>query len=179
MTTGGVDRVVVGVTGSLANLAALHVAVAEARRAATPLVAVHAWQPVGGEIAYRRGPCPQLLDVWRREARETLTRAFVDALGGVPTDLPVECVTARGEAGALLVEAGRPDDLLVVGSGRRGRLAALRYGSTSRYCFTHAGCPVLAVPPPAMIRDLGSRRRRRQLRNLSPVEVSGSDHRRS
>jgi nucleotide-binding universal stress UspA family protein len=175
MTTGRVNRVVVGITGSLANLAALHVAVAQARRSAAPLVAVHTWVPVGGEIAYRRGPCPQLLSVWRQQARDTLARAFADALGGVPTDLPVECLVLRGEAAATLVAVGQPDDLLVIGSGRRGRLAAFRVGSVSRYCFSHAGCPVLAVPPPAMIQDLGSRRRLGHLRNGVTVEAPVSD----
>jgi nucleotide-binding universal stress UspA family protein len=179
MTTDRVNRVVVGVTGSLANLSALHVAVAQARRSAAPLVAVHTWIPVGGEIAYRRGPCPQLLDVWRQQARETLARAFIDAFGGVPTDVPVECAILRGEAGATLVATGQPDDLLVVGSGRRGRLAVFRIGSVSRYCFTHAGCPVLAVPPPAMIRDLGSRRRLGHRRPVAAVEAPASDRQRS
>ena len=70
------DRVVVGVSGSLGNLAALHAGVAEARRRGLPLVAVHAWSPIGGELAYCRAPCAALLRVWRLEARSTLERAF-------------------------------------------------------------------------------------------------------
>jgi hypothetical protein len=97
----------------------------------------------------------------------------------VPTDVPVECVILRGEAGATLAAVGQPDDLLVVGSGRRGRLAAFRLGSVSRYCFNHAGCPVLAVPPPAMIRDLGSRRRLWPLRQVAAVDAPVSDRQRS
>jgi nucleotide-binding universal stress UspA family protein len=160
-----VDRIIVGVTGSLANLAALHAGVAQARRSGVPLVAVRAWIPVGGEIAYRRGPCPPLLQVWRQHARDTLTHAFADAFGGIPTGVAVECVILRGEPGPTLVAAAHPNDLLVVGSGRRGLLGGFRYRSVSRHCFTHACCPVLAVPPPAMIRELRSRRLPRQTRD--------------
>ena len=179
MTTARVNRIVVGVTGGLANLAALHAAVAHARRSAAPLVAVHAWLPVGGEIAYRRGPCPPLLEVWRQQARDTLTRAFVDAFGGIPTDLPVESVILRGEPGPTLVAAANhPDDLLVVGSGHRGHLAGFRYGSVSRHCLTRAGCPVLAVPPPALLRELRSSRLPWRARDVIAVDEPASHHQR-
>jgi nucleotide-binding universal stress UspA family protein len=175
MTTTRLNRIVVGVTGSLANLAALHAAVDQARRCDAPLVAVRTWLPVGGEIAYRRGPCPPLLQVWRQQARSELTLAFVDAFGGLPTDLAVDCITVRGEAGPRLVAAAdHPDDLLVVGAGRRGRLAGIRFGSVARFCFTHACCPVLAVPPPEMIRELRSRRLPRPGDTVEPFEEPAS-----
>ena len=180
MTTAQVDRIVVGVTGSLANLAALHAAVAQARRSARPLVAVHAWLPVGGEIAYRRGPCPPLLEIWRQRARDTLRCSFVDAFGGIPSDASITCVILRGEPGPTLVAAAsHPNDLLVVGSGRRGHLASFRYGSVSRYCFTRACCPVLAVPPPAMISELRSSRLTGRARDVIAVDESASHHQRS
>jgi nucleotide-binding universal stress UspA family protein len=157
MTTAHVDRVMVGVTGSIANLAAIHAAVDQARRCNAPLIAVRAWLPVGGEIAYRRGPCPPLLQVWRKQASDELDLAFEDAFGGRPTDIEISCVTVRGEAGpALVAAASSPQDLLVVGAVPRGRLAAIRFGSVARYCFAHARCPVLAVPPPEMLRELRS-----------------------
>jgi hypothetical protein len=62
----------------------------------------------------------------------------------------------RGPAGWVLVNiARRPDDLLVVGAGRRGALARMVYAKVSRYCVAHAQCPVLTVPPSALARDLG------------------------
>ena len=63
----------------------------------------------------------------------------------------------RGEPGQVLLEtAFRPDDLLVVGAGRRGPLARMaRSGKVSRYCLAHARCPVLAVPPPALAQEAG------------------------
>ena len=41
-------------------------------------------------------------------------------LGGVPADLRVEPQAVRGETGPVLVEvASQPDDLLIIGTGRR------------------------------------------------------------
>jgi nucleotide-binding universal stress UspA family protein len=180
MTTTRVDRVLVGVTGSLANLAALHVAVAQARQAEVPLVAIRAWLPVGGEIAYRRAPCPGLLQVWRQQARDTITAAFADAFGGIPDGLDVNCVLARGESGpALVAAADHANDLLVVGS-RRGVLSNFRFGSVDHHCLAHARCPVLAVPPPEMIGDLRLIRGRWRTRAAAAAdEFSPGDSRRS
>ncbi len=48
----------------------------------------------------------------------------------------------------MLVEiASSGDGLLVVGAGRRGALTRMWHGKVSRYYLSHAGCPVLAVPP--------------------------------
>jgi hypothetical protein len=67
----------------------------------------------------------------------------------------VQPVVQRGEAGWVLVNlACGPADLLVVGAGRRGPLTRLVSGKVSRYCLAHAGCPVIAVPPPALAREV-------------------------
>ena len=59
----------------------------------------------------------------------------------------------RGNPGPVLVGAARRDgDRLVVGAGRRGTFGRLRHGKVSRYCLAHAGCPVIAVPSPALDR---------------------------
>lgn len=175
MTSPQVGRIVVGVSGTLANLAAVRVAVDLARRCSAPLLAVHAWLPVGGEIAYRRGPCPPLLAIWRQQARNTLNGAFLDSFGAVPSDIAVECVIVRGEPGPALVAAARyRDDLLVVGSGRRGLLAGVRRRSVNRFCITHSAGPTLAVPPPAMFSELPRRLSRLDYLPPSPAAVRGS-----
>jgi nucleotide-binding universal stress UspA family protein len=149
------ERVVVGVSGSVANLAALHAGVEAARRLASPLVAVLAWVPVGGELAYRRAPCPLLLRVWHNAARDRLGRAFNDAFGGLPDDVAIEGLVIRGDAGLVLTRfADHPSDLLIVGAGRR--LPWLH--GVRRYCLRHARCPVQIVEPPAMIHELRNRR---------------------
>ncbi|WP_084701533.1 universal stress protein [Streptacidiphilus anmyonensis] len=148
-------RVVVGVSGTPTSLQALRTAVAEARSTGSSLVAVLAWTPVGGEISYRRAPCPPLLRLWEDEAAWRLRNSFDEALGGVPQDVPVELVTVRGEAGAALVDvADQADDLLVVGAGPRGARARLFHGATTRYCVGHAACRVLSVPAPELLAAL-------------------------
>ncbi len=155
MSAEPVQRVVVGVNGSLGNLSALHAAVALARRWEVSLVAVHAWAPVGGEVAYRRAPWKPLLDLYREQAQFALDGAFSDAFGGQPTDVNVLSVLVRGEAGPSLVAiAERPTDVIVVGSGDRPWVLRTRTGPVNRYCVSHARCPVLTVPAPAMLRDL-------------------------
>ena len=51
-------------------------------------------------------------------------------------------------------ERERDYDVLVVGAGRQGMLARLPFSKVSRYCLAHAQCPVMAVPPPALAREL-------------------------
>jgi nucleotide-binding universal stress UspA family protein len=151
-----VRRIIVGVHGSLGSLQALRYAEAEARRRDVPLVPVIAWVPPGGDLAERRHSSPYLRKIWREAAWERLTSAFDDGLGGMPADLEVEPHVERGETGPVLVDvASQPDDLLIVGTGRRSALGRMLRHSVSRYCLAHARCPVLAVPPSALMDEMG------------------------
>jgi nucleotide-binding universal stress UspA family protein len=151
-------RVIAGVNGSVRSLAALRAAVVQARSAGAELLPLLAWAPVGGEMAYRRAPCPILLRLWEDAACGRLRAAFDDAFGGMPDGLQIHPLVVRGAPGPALVgTADRPGDLLVVGGGGWGRLACAVHGSVSRYCLAHASCPVLVVPPPDMIREQRSR----------------------
>ncbi|MDH6137825.1 nucleotide-binding universal stress UspA family protein [Kitasatospora sp. MAA4] len=143
-------RVVVGVSGSRGSAAVLRRALEEAARRDAVLVPVLAWTPVGGEPAYRAHPCPPLAKLWEQRAADQLDAVLAQALGGRPAGVRIEPMVVRGEAGPVLAQvADRPDDLLVVGTGRRGTLARILAGSVSRYCLAHAACPVIAVPPTA------------------------------
>lgn len=148
-------RVIAGVSGSLRSLGALRAAVAEARASGAPLLAVLAWSPVGGELAYARAPCPLLLRLWEREAQQRMCDAFDEAFGGLPGDVATRRMVVRAPPGPALVElADGRDDLLVVGCGGRSWLGRATHGAVTRYCIAHARCPVLAVPPPDLIREL-------------------------
>jgi nucleotide-binding universal stress UspA family protein len=152
-------RIVVGVSGSLANLAALRVALDQARSTGARLIAVHAWSPVGGEFAYLRAPCPQLLEVWQEMAHDCLRSALENCCGAAPSDVTLEPRIIRAEPGPALVRvAGGPTDLLVIGTGRQGPTRRFRPGVTG-YCLRHAVCPVLSVPQPELIRSLRDARR--------------------
>ncbi len=139
-----VRRIIVGVHGSLGNLQALRYAADEARQRNVPLLAVTAWIPPGGD---------------------RLWAAFDVGLGGVPADLHVEPQVTRGETGPVLVDtADQPDDLLIIGTGRRAGLGRVLHRSVSRYCLAHARCPVLAVPPSALMDEMSHGLRSWQLR---------------
>jgi hypothetical protein len=96
--------------------------------------------------------------------------------GEVPADPLVQPRVERGPAGWVLVNlACQPDDVLVVGAGRRDALARLAFSKVSRYCVARAQCPVVAVPPPDLTRELSHGRlawafRRR---SMTPEQVLG------
>ena len=106
-------------------------------------------------MAERRAPSAYLRKIWREAASERLLAAFDAGLGGVPADLHVEPQVARGETGPVLVGAAdQPDDLLIIGTGRRAGFGRMTRRSVSRYCLAHARCPVLAVPPSALMDEM-------------------------
>ena len=100
-------------------------------------------------------PLPYLRKIWREAAWEGLWAAFDTGLGGVPADLQVETQAVRGDPGPVLVEiADKSDDLLIIGTGRRAGFGRMMRKSVSRYCLAHARCPVLAVPPSALMDEM-------------------------
>ena len=155
-----VRRIVVGVHGSLGSLQALRYAADEARRRDVPLVPVLAWLPPGGDLAERRSPSRYLREAWLDAAWERLWTAFDAGLGGVPADIKLEPHVVRGETGLVLVDiASSPEDLLIIGTGSRSTLGRLLRRSAGRCCLAHARCPVLAVPPSAMMEEMSRGRR--------------------
>jgi nucleotide-binding universal stress UspA family protein len=154
-----VHRIIVGVDGSLGSLQALRWATDEARERRLPLTAVIAWVPPGGDFAERSHPSPYLRKVWHDAAYKRLNEAFDEGLGGFPDDVHVQARVERGDTGPVLVDvADQPGDLLVIGSGRRNPIGRALRRSVGRYCLAHAHCPVLAVPPSALMDKMGHTR---------------------
>jgi nucleotide-binding universal stress UspA family protein len=152
---GALRQIVVGVHGSLGSLQALRWAADEAQERQVPLVPVIAWLPPGGDMAERSHPSPYLRRVWQEAASKRLTDAFDEGLGGLPDGLLVRARVVRGDAGPVLVDlAGQPGDLLVIGTGRRNPVGRALRRSVGRYCLAHARCPVLAVPPSALMDEM-------------------------
>ncbi|MFF7471868.1 universal stress protein [Streptomyces sp. NPDC008092] len=154
-------RVVVGVSGSLGSVTALCRAAAEARRREAELWPVLAWEPPGGELAARRSPAPPpLVAEWQQTARERLLDVLDQVFGDARPDVSLHGLVVRATPGLALVEtADRDDDILVVGAGRRGWHRPFS-GRVTRYCLTHAHCPVLAIPPSPLEDTLASAHRR-------------------
>ena len=154
----GPRRIIIGANGSPGSIRALRYAEHLARSSDARLVPVIAWTPPGGDLAERRFPSSELRRVWAEAAMKRLRAGLDAAWGGLPDGLSVRAVIARGEPGPVLVDvADSGDDLLVVGSGRRGLPSRLVSGRVTRYCLRHAGCPVLAVPPAALSSTTGLR----------------------
>ncbi|MGW2373049.1 MULTISPECIES: universal stress protein [Kitasatospora] len=164
----GEGRIVVGVSGSLGSLAALHHAVAEARRTDAEVLAVLCWTPPGEESGGRRTVSPPVVDVCRDAAVTRLRQALDQAFAGRHTGVRLRGQAVRGETGHTLLRcADRPGDVLVLGAGReRGRLSRLIRPSITAHCVRHATCPVLTVPRPPLQRDLEALRRGYGLRAL-------------
>lgn len=153
----GTRRVIVGTSGSPGSLRALRYAEDVASTRSAVLIPVLAWVPPGGDRADRLQPSGYLRHEWQEAACQRLRDALIAVWGRIPDDPSVRPVVRRGEPGRVLLEiACGPDDLLVVGAGRRGTLARItRSGKVSRYCLAHARCPVLALPPPALAQEAG------------------------
>lgn len=128
MVDNGNARIVVGVDGSEAGVAALAWALAEAARCECALDAV--------AVAENEDPG---------------IRVDVEAAGAACPEVAVRYVHATGALGPVLVRAARDAALLVVGSHGQGRLAAALLGSVSAYCTGHATCPVVVVPDPGPV----------------------------
>jgi nucleotide-binding universal stress UspA family protein len=147
--TDNTTRVIVGVSGSLAGLAALRTAVAEARLRNADLIAVRAW-------AFKASWRESGTRIWRQEianqAAHILADAFDTAMGGPPRDLNVQMLVAEGLPERVLVErADRVDDLLVIGAPAGGFWRPTRT-IVVRFCARHAHCRLMVVPPPELAR---------------------------
>ncbi|WP_443074899.1 universal stress protein [Streptomyces sp. NBC_01454] len=144
-------RVIVGVHGTPGSVQALRHAASEARLRRAVLTVVNVWSPIGGEVAERMTPCPELCRVQQEHARQDVEEACRQAQFG--DDLTVEKRIVRGAPGEVLTHiAQQKGDLLVVGAPRRS-LFAPRYATVIRYCLRNSHLPVMIVPAPARQRE--------------------------
>jgi nucleotide-binding universal stress UspA family protein len=134
------QSVVVGVEGRPGDADVLAFAFTEAAARGTDVVAVHAWQDVALETAFRSlGP---LVDWTSVQADEELVLS--EALGGwadKEPDVAVREVVIKEKTARALVAASMTAQLLVVGHHRRRAL-----GSTTHSVLHRATCPVAVVP---------------------------------
>jgi len=129
-------KIIVGVDGSDASVAALRVARAVAEPSGAPIEAWACWDvPAGYGVYLAVG-----IDGFKYAAEQVLGQAVQDAFGEMPPFVHSRIV--RGKAGPVLLDASRTASLLVVG--RRGH-GSLVLGSVSSTLISHAHCPVLVV----------------------------------
>jgi nucleotide-binding universal stress UspA family protein len=149
-------RIVVGIDGSWASRTVLRFALEEARLRGASVLVVHAWKhATGGLHTYRAGaPGQQLggLSPTRAGTEQEQLERFVRKLASA-AHLEITQSAIEGDPAAVLLEAAKGADLLVVGSRGGGGFARLLLGSVSEQCAHHARCPVVIV------RTIGAPRR--------------------
>jgi nucleotide-binding universal stress UspA family protein len=109
-------RVIVGIDDSPGGLMALRLAVALARSANAPLVAVRVWglglPRHGGLRRHGDGRGHVVLtfrgSVPRQAAAKLVRQAFRTAVGGIPADVDVTIETPEGNPGPALTSSPRP-----------------------------------------------------------------------
>jgi len=117
----GAGRLIVGTSGSPGSLHALRYGEVLARAHDAVLIPVIAWELPGGDRTHRIASSRELGQACRDLACQQLRDALMAVWGEVPDEPRVQPHVERGPAGWVLVNlACRPDDVLVVGAGRRG-----------------------------------------------------------
>jgi nucleotide-binding universal stress UspA family protein len=142
-----VGPILVGADGSAHTDAALDFAFEEAAVRGAELVAVLAWDELSHQAFARR---PAIGGTRDEDADALLARRLAARAEKFPA-VPVRRVVHHGSAADGLLRnrdaAGRPPQLIVVGSRGRGALSGLILGSTSQTLIIHAACPVVVVRP--------------------------------
>ncbi|MFC4242509.1 universal stress protein [Gryllotalpicola reticulitermitis] len=133
-----IRKVVVGVDGSPASVAALREGARFAADRNAALLAVTAWHMPASYGGFPVGWYPDL------DAKSTLDAAAEAAFGNeLPpsySQLVVEGLPAR-----VLIDESRGAELLIVGSRGHGGFGGLLLGSVSQACAEYAKCPVLIL----------------------------------
>lgn len=132
-------RIVVGVDGSPASVAALTWASRQATLTGAAVEVVLSWQypATFGGYALADGTD------WPANAQTALDNAVDQALGSSGTSVSRSVV--EGHPAKVLLDASTGADLLVVGSRGHGGFAGMLLGSVSEHVVTHADCPVVVV----------------------------------
>ncbi|MFI5485006.1 universal stress protein [Micromonospora echinaurantiaca] len=133
-------HIAVGVDGSEFSLVALGFAVEQAAARQVPLHVLRAAHPPAGQRSPSGPEEREAAATDRAELEEALARwrpAF--------PDVEVTIEVASAAPAALLVQASRNAQLVVVGSRGRGGLRGMLLGSVSQQLIQHAHCPVAVV----------------------------------
>jgi nucleotide-binding universal stress UspA family protein len=138
--------IIVGIDGSDHSRRALEWAVKEAAVRKAPLT-VLVVQPAiagyaGSAVAYPGDA--ERADQARKNAQGETDQIVAQLGGSGPETVTVQA--AIGVPAAVLIEASRDADLVVVGSRGSGGFSQLVLGSVSTQVTHHAHCPVVVIP---------------------------------
>ncbi len=132
-------RIVVGVDGSAASLAALRRGSRMAERLGCTLAGVTVWEFPQSWPGY-------VMDGWSPEedARTIAEDASREVFGSDPPAW-YSTVIRSGSAARQLIAESEDAEMLIVGSRGLGGFTGLLLGSVSRSVVEHADCPVLVI----------------------------------
>lgn len=134
-------RIVVGIDGSDASHDALRWAVRLAPTLDARIDAIVAWEfPI---MTGWEGVTPPPFHP--EENAIQILKESLDTVFGPTHPEDVAGRVMRGHASAVLLEASKNAEMLIVGSRGLGGFAGLLLGSVSSSCAEHATCPVLVV----------------------------------
>jgi nucleotide-binding universal stress UspA family protein len=136
---GRLGRIVVGVDGSEASVAALRRAIVIADALNASVEAVSGWYYPSGYAAMGDAEYSPLDD-----ATAVLSGAAKSVFGAKTPDW-FSTATFEGNAADILIEQSRGAEMLIVGSRGHGGLAGVLLGSVSARCAERAHCPVLVI----------------------------------
>lgn len=120
----------------------------EARSSRRPLEVVHAWSPSTWPSSAIGLDDPRGLRAGTRRALGVAADLLDRAQDAQPAAAPVQAHAfgTPGDAGDLLVRAGREAGLVVVGARSHGALLSAACGSATGFVLHYAACPVMVVP---------------------------------
>ena len=141
--------IVVGISRRTGSPDALHFAVEEARIRGAAVLAVTAWRPPrppgapgGKPVGF---PPISPASVWEQE-RDRLARVVDEHLGAPAASAGVTFELRRGQPAAVLLEAAKSAQLLVLDSPRAGNVTTLPKAWIAPGVIFRADCPVVVMP---------------------------------
>ncbi|MET0821501.1 MAG: universal stress protein [Aeromicrobium sp.] len=134
-------KIVVGIDGGDASVAALELAVHEAMLRATQVLAITCWPST--DRRDDAGPLPCSTD---EEATAVLEHVVRLVQRRHPQAPPIVREVQQNFAGPALVAASRDAELLVLGSTTRGSFGRHHGRRTIEHCLLFAEAPVVIVP---------------------------------
>lgn len=119
----------------------LHLAFLRADRLGVPLVAVHGWEGAGVPV-WTDSP----VDEWEREAHAEFEKALGPWRERFPDVQLVPVTSSHHPATAVLDQAEKGAQLVILGRHGSSRLSGFTFGSVTRAVLHYAHVPVLVVP---------------------------------
>ena len=136
-------KIVIGLDGSPASIAALDWAYEQALLAGAELTAVHGWiYPYPGQRTVVSSARAQM----QLDATEQL-KTSLESLGVLLSSGPIQVHSRLVEKSAVdaLLDEANDADLVVIGSRGRGAVRSTLLGSVSHSVAQHANCPVVII----------------------------------